>query len=239
MVETYKFKARMFATACLVVVIGMGVFNCVYFDIGRTLDSNLSATKLYREEFNKIPDGAIFMPNYAWEWEAIYKYNKDNGKHIYPICIDVLPSEMYRAKLAKDGVKFIESDDENVSIKSSEMAKSIALLNENVYTTQVYDAKTFGTHVVKATPDIVANVDKDKIAQITKSPQIQWKPYAPYSIMTTEIFITDWNYILYSNFNLRLFGGLASIGLILTWVYYWIDGRKKKEDIDENNTNGN
>lgn len=232
MVDLYKFKAKVFVSACTVVVIGMGVFNCVYFDIGNTLDPNLSATKLYREEFNKIPDGAIFMPNYAWEWESIYKYNMDNNKHIYPICIDVLPSEMYQQKLIKDGIKLDTSLDENVIIKASEMAKSIALLNDNVWTTQVYDAQTFGTYVVKATPDIVANVDREKIKQISTNPQIAWKPYNPYKIMDTSLFISDWSYILYSNYNLRLFGGLASIGLILTWLYYWVTSRKDNKCIE-------
>ena len=236
MVTDYGFKARIFATATLVIVLGLGIFNCIYFDIGRTLDSNLSATKLYREEFDKIPDGSIFMPNYAWEWEAIYKYKMDTGKDIYPICIDVLPSSMYQQTLIKDGIVMEASDNENISIKASEMAKSIALLNENVWTTVSVDPRTFGSEVipVNRNPNLVANVDRERIEQITNNPQIQWKPYNPYEIMTTEIFIEKWNYLLYSNWNVRFFASWASIGLIIMWLFnYFSYKRKMADEVEE------
>jgi len=222
---------RVVQYACVVSVVGLGLFNVWFFDIGRTLDSNLGATKLFREEFNKIPDGAIFMPNYAWEWEAIYKYNADNEKKIYPICIDILPSETYREQLIKDGVKLKVSEAENVSIKSSEIAKSIVELNDNVWTTVSTDPRTFTSEVVetKRNASFVANVDREKIAKINNNPPIKWKPYNPFRVMDTSLFITDWGYILYSNYNLRFFLGWGSIGLIIMWVFNWVSNRKTKE----------
>jgi hypothetical protein len=222
--------AKVFQAASLICVLGFGLFNLQFFDIGRTLDKDLGATKLYREEFNKIPDGAIFMPSYAWEWEAIYKYNADNNKIIYPICIDILPSETYQQSLINDGIKLIPSDEENISIKASEIAKSIVTLNDNVWTTVSTNPRTFTSEVVETNhnADLVANVDKEKIDQITNNPQIQWMPYSPYEIFTTEIFITRWNYILYSNWNLRFFAGWASLGLILVWLFNWINNRRDK-----------
>jgi hypothetical protein len=175
------------------------------------------------------------MPNYAWEWEAIFKYNKDNNKNIYPICIDVLPSELYREQLREDGIKLLESDAKNISIKASEIAKSIVALNDNVWTTKVYDARTFGTEVVATNHNegLVANVDRERIKQIVDHQQIAWKPYNPFSVMTTELFLTDWSYILYSNYNVRMFASLIVAGLFLNWLLWWfLNRRNKREDID-------
>jgi len=221
---------KAFRVVTVIIIVGFGMFNCFYFDIGKNLDKDLSATKLFREEFNKLPDNSIFMPNYAWEWEAIYKYTKDTGKNIYPICIDILPSEMYREQLIKDGIKLVGSNDANVSIKSSEMAKSIAELNDNVWTTVSYDTYTFGSHVVPTNKSsaLVANVDRDKIKQVSENPQILWKPYNPYDIITTCIFITDWNYILFSNYNVRMFASLACAGLLINWFLWRINNKKEK-----------
>lgn len=241
LVERYHFKAKVFAAATLAVVVGLGAFNCWFFDIGQNLDQGLSATKLYREEFNKLPDNAIFMPNYAWEWEAIYKYNKDYDKNIYPICIDILPSDMYRKKLKEDGINLTDSEAKNISIKASEVAKSIVELNDNVWTTQVYDARTFGTAVVATNhnSNLVANVDKERIKQIIENPQIQWMPYNPYEIFTTEIFIEKWGYCLYSTWNVRVFASLIVIGLFLNWIF-WRLGRRGKNDqiVDEGDESG-
>ena len=101
LVKRYGQKARWLGAVTLMVIVGLGVYNANYFDIGRRLDQNMSASNFYYNEFTKIPDKTIFMPNYAWEWEAIYKYNADYGKHIYPICIDILPSKLYQEQLTK------------------------------------------------------------------------------------------------------------------------------------------
>lgn len=232
MVDKYKIKAQVFQYATLVVILGLGIFNGYYFDIGQTLDKDLSATKLYREEFAKLPDNAIFMPNYAWEWEAIFKYNKDFNKNVYPICIDILPSATYRDQLIKDGIKLTESKAENVSIKSSEIAKSIVALNDNVWTTVSYDPYTFGSNVVETNHDtsLVANVDREKIKQIKENPQIQWKPYNPFDIITTRIFISSWGYVLYSNWSVRFFASWACAGLIIVWLFNWFTNRRSKSD---------
>jgi hypothetical protein len=213
---------KVFQYATLITVLGFGIFNVQYFDIGRTLDKNLGATQLYRVEFEKLPNDSIFMPNYAWEWEAIYKYNADTGKKIYPICVDILPSETYQEALIQDGIKLTPSKAENISIKASEIAKSIVALNDNVWTTISTDPKTFTSKVVETNhnSDLVANVDKEKIQQQIDNPQILWKPFNPYSIMTTELFITDWGYIQGSNRNVR---NTMYIFIVLLAVVYCIN----------------
>jgi len=232
----YKWAIKCFNYIAVFVVLGFGVYNANYFDIGRTLDKDLSATQLFREEFEKLPDNAIFMPNYAWEWEAIYKFNKDNGKNIYPICIDILPSKLYQQQLIKDGIKLVASENSNHSILASETAKSIVELNDNVWTTVVYDPYTFGSNVVATNRDssFVANVDRAKIQQISENPQVQWKPYHPYHIIDTSLFITSWNYILFSNWNVRFFASWASIGLLLMWLFNWFTNRRTKVELEEN-----
>ena len=225
-----KYNGKILQVAIVIFVVGIGLYNVNFFDIGRTLDKDLSATKLYNEEFSKLPDNAIFMPNYAWEWEAIYKYNKDYNKSIYPICIDILPSDLYQGQLRKDGINVIDSEHENISMKAQEIANSIVELNDNVWTTRVIDSRTFGSMVIPTNGDIltVNKVDIKRIEEISDNPQWKFKPYNPYDIMTTSVFITDWSYLLYSNWNVRLFAGLASIGMILNWFIFILPNKGNK-----------
>lgn len=219
----------------LVSIVCFGIFNANYFDIGRTLDKNMSTARLYNEQFNKIPDGAIFMPNYAWEWEAIYKYNADNGKHIYPICIDILPSENYREQLRNDGMKFVASTNPNSSIMAGETAQSIIALNDNVWTTISTHPETLETDVVPANHDIgLVNVmTQQELNQIAEHPQIKWKPWNPYSIMTTSILVTEWRNQLLSTWNVRLFACLGLGSWFVMWLWERIKKKREMQDEDE------
>ncbi len=230
MVERFGSKAQRLGAVILLVILGLGIFNASYFDLGRTLDPQLSASKLYYTEFAKIPDGAVFMPNYAWEWEAIFKYNKDYNKHIYPICIDVLPSDLYRKQLRTDGIKLVDSDDSNVSVASKEMAESIVALNDNVWLTISISPRTFGSEVIPANHNtsLIPKLDESIMQKNAANPDWQWKPYNPYDILTTSIFISDWHDVILSNYNLRFFVSLASIGLILNWLIFILPRKKTK-----------
>ena len=235
MVRKYGVKAVHFRTATVIVVIGFGIFNANFFDIGRTLDPNMSASKLYHVEFAKIPDDAIFMPNYAWEWEAIYKYNMDYGKNIYPICIDVLPSENYQEQLRNDDIVFVESNHLNRSVLSKEVAMSIVALNDNVWTTVSTDPSTFGTEVVNANGDtsLIVPIDIERITQMEQNPQWAWKPYNPYDIITASITVTHWNYVLLSNWSVSFFITLAAIGLLLNWLVFILPQRRSRKEEEE------
>ncbi len=206
------------------VILGIGVFNTIFFDIGRTLDSDMSAANLYHNEFPKIPDGAIFMPQDDAAWEAIYKYNADFGKHIVPVCKDALPSPIYQQQLAKDGVKLSLSQSKNMSVISTDVAKSVIALNDNAWTTVWVDPSTFGSKVVSANHDVslVEGFTEETMRQIADNPQWKWKPSNPYAIITASICVTQWKNQLLSNYNLMFFTLLTVGGLLLNKLLYKI-----------------
>jgi len=234
LVERYGKHAKNFAIASLVVVLGFGAFNVNYFDIGRTLDPKLSATNLYYNEFTKIPDNSIVLLNGgAWEWEAVFLYNMDNDKHLIPICIDVLPAGGYRDELERQGVKMIAGTHENIGVASRETARSIVELNDDVWITVITDPYTFESVAVPANNDVslVTMPDMQKIHDVAEHPTIKWKPYPPYDVLDSSLFITDWNYVLSSNYNVSWFFELAVIGLVLNWFLF---ERKKKKGVASN-----
>jgi hypothetical protein len=212
-----------------VTIIGFGIFNLNFFDVGRTLDPNMSTSREFRQEFNKIPDGAIFMPNYAMEGEAIYQYNADNGKHIYPICMDILPSPLYREQLRKDGIKFVDSTNENYSIMGRETAQSIVAMNENVWTSVSTIPETIQMDVVPANHDIslVEILTEEKLHEISDKPKILWKPWNPYSIISNDISQLAWRNQLLSTWNVRLFACLGLSGWYLAWAIEKLQKRRK------------
>lgn len=232
MVNKYGLTAHGFVAVTFAIIVGFGIFNCNYFDIGRTLDPNMSTARLYYSEFKKIPDGAIFMPNYAMEWEAIYKYNADYGKNIYPICMDILPSENYREQLRNDGIKFVVSDNPNFSIMARETAQSIILMNDNVWTTISTIPETLQTDVVPANGDInlVEILTEEKLREIADNPKILWKPWKPYDILTNSISQKEWRNQLLSTWSVRFFACLGVSTWFLIWL--WERWRKKRDEKD-------
>lgn len=230
LIEHHGKKMVRLAIVTVIVLVGFGGYNLNFFDIGRTLDKNMSASKLFYEEFDKIPDGAIFMPVYVANWEAIYQYNRDNNKHIYPVCYDVLPSQGYLNQLTKDGVKFIKGTNKNLSVQAMETARSIVTLNDNVWTTVWTDPSTFGSEVVNANHDIslVSIYDEELIKQTAENPQWHWKPYAPYDILSNSICILQWNYVLLSNHNISRVLLYGVMGWALVYFVANFAKRKKK-----------
>jgi len=231
MTNKYGLTAHGFVAVTFAIIVGFGIFNLNYFDIGRTLDPNMSTARLYHQEFAKIPNGAIFMPNYAMEWEAIYKYNADYGKSIYPICMDILPSENYREQLRNDGIKFVDSDNPNCSIMGRETAQSIVLMNDNVWTTISTIPETLQTDVVPANGDIslVEILTEEKWHEIADNPKILWKPWNPYDIITNSISQKEWRNQLLSTWNVRFFACLG----ISTWFLMWLWERWRKKRREE------
>ena len=222
----YYMTGQALIALVIVSVITFGAYNSIYFSMGKVTDPQLSASKLYREEFPKIPDKAIFLPAYAWEWEAIYLYNADTGKHIYPICADMMNSEMYREQLQKDGVKLVYGTHENLSRRAQETAMSVIRLNDNVWTTVSTDPPTIASKVVNADHNekyVVTSSDAI-IEQIKRSPQIEWKPYNPYDIMTTSIMVTEWRNVVFSTWSVGYFANWLILGLIINHFLF----RKKK-----------
>jgi hypothetical protein len=232
--ERYHVRAKVLVYASYVCIIGVGVFNGYYFDIGKVTDPNMSASKLYYEEFPKIPSDGIFMPNGGWNWEAIFLYNRENGKHIYPICIDILPNEIYREQLKKDGIKLEFDEEAGLSLAAMKTAQSIIELNDNVYTTVYTDVKTFGCVVVNANHDksLVMPVDEALIKKNETNPDWQWIPDNPYEIMRTSLFMTKWGYAVvspYYNFRTFMILFLLIYGSMIV-VPKLFNRRKKKNE---------
>ncbi len=230
----YAKRMETFRVVVFLTIIGFGIFNFNYFDLGRTLDPNMSTARLYYSEFAKIPDGAIFMPNYAMEWEAIYKYNADYNKHIYPICMDILPSQNYREQLRKDGIKFTDSTNPNYSIMGRETAQSIVASNDNVWVTVSTILETLQTDVVPANGNIslVEILTEEKLHEIADNPKWLWKPWNPYSILTNDISVREWRNQLLSTWNVRFFASLFLSGWFLMWLWEKWQKRRKGEDED-------
>jgi len=192
--------------ACMAVVICLGIYNCYYFNIGTTLDSHLGATQYY-QELSTVPDYSIVMPNGGWYWEAIFLYNRENNKHLIPVCEDNLPSLTYHKELEAEGIKLTPNTDPNLSIESNEMAQSIIALNDNVWTTVYTDPQTFSVNVVEANHDtsLIPALNMALIQQNDTHPTWKFKPYNHYDILTTSLFVNSWSYVIMSKYNLRLF----------------------------------
>ncbi len=206
------------AYAVGIVAVGLLIFNINCLDIGRTLDPNLSAQKFYDEELPKIPDGDIFMTNSGWEWQLCLLYNKEESRNIIPICIGTLTGEPYLDQIEKWGVK-LERCGRNMgdNERNGLVAKSILELNSNVWMDAPTDPTTYGARVIRGD-----NGQADTLLTRTgnTSPKWNFKPSNPYSQVTGDIQVKNWGFLTYSNWNMRLFIGLASIGLILNWLMF-------------------
>ncbi len=203
-------------------------FNANYFDIGRTLDPELSATKYYNEELNKVPDGQILMPYYGWEWAAIYSYNKEYDRQIIPVCIDVLISPVYQEQLKAQGIKFEDNNAQSRIMRQNYIAASIAELNDNVWTTRPTTPRTYGS-------EIFLVEDSSVLQKIpTEPPAVwHWKPSNPYDIITGAIEVQEWNFITLSNRNMLFFIVVIGFSLFTYWLLVQAWNKKKKEKSDE------
>ncbi len=215
-------------------------YNVNYFDIGRTLDPDLSATRFYKEELPKIPDGQILLAQQGWEWAIVFPYNANEGKSIIPICVGTLPDDTYRKLwLDKYGIKYIvPNEDYNKyhSDTSIRIAKSIIELNQNVWTTEATDDKTYGARIIMGTGnEDVINKTSQAIDVLDSKRGGVWafRPSNPYDIITGSIEVVEWQYITFSNYNCLFFFILGTIGLIPAWIVYMLVVKRKKWSFEE------
>ncbi len=141
-------------------IILLGV-HANYFDLGRTLDPNLAATRFYDKELPKMQDGDIFVTMAAWEWIEVYLYNKEEDRHIIPVCVGVLASERYQDMLRAQGVKLDslmtdvqpmtgESNANALNQKQVAVALSILEKNDRVWVSHSTEPEVYGAIVVPA-----------------------------------------------------------------------------------------
>jgi hypothetical protein len=234
--QRYYEWGRVLTAVIVISVVGFGVFNANYFDIGRTLDPNMSVTEYYTKELPKVPNGSIYMPLWGWEWEAAFKYNKDTNAHLIIVNEDMLVNPLYQKQIENEGVKLVSSDNKNQSIAAKEMAQSIIQLN-NVWTTVTTDPSTFGCKVVQANHNVnLAPLPNEAlIAQLTSHPPWQWKPYNPYDVMTTAIIQSQsWQYVVMSNRSLFFFLDWGGGFLLMYWlIYTYVEKSNKKKRVKD------
>lgn len=230
----------------LVSSVGMMGYNASYFDIGRSLDPNLSATQFYEQELPKIPDGQILLTQQGWEWTMVFLYNKEEGRNIIPACTGMLPSVVYRDMLQAQGVNVVDYPDENMSTRPTLIGESIFRLNDNVWSTISTDPATYGATVipVKQNGSFVTEVAYDKgyyykgkallmmspksITDGTMDMQWQFKPSNPYDIMTGSIEVKQWIWIVFSNYSVLTMTMMALVGAVPCWIIYMKFIKKKK-----------
>ncbi|GAG18740.1 unnamed protein product, partial [marine sediment metagenome] len=198
----------------LLVAVGLMVFNANYFDIGRTLDPNLSARKFYDEELPKIKDGDIFMAG-GWTWAITYLYNKEEGRNIVPVCIDILPSERYLRMLEAKGINLVRTKSDSTIDKQWEVALSIAQNNPNVWITKETIPSQYEFEVVLAEGN---DHLMTRWFGHQKQPEIVWKPSNPYGIITGAIEVEEWKFILHSTHNMRFVFTWAVFGYFIFWL---------------------
>jgi len=205
--------------------VGLLVFNANYFDIGRTLDPNLSAKEYYNQELHKVPDGAILVAQQGWEWACIPKFNKEENRNIIPVCTGTLPSKYYQDWLKAQGVKMDIPEVVRYEF-SSDIAASILKMNDNVWLTTPTDPKTYGAEIVpaKGNKNLLGNTSH----AVLSTNEWKWKPSNPYDIITGAIEVKEWVAIVVSNYNIQTFAMLGMIGLVPVWIGHMLFIRKKK-----------
>jgi hypothetical protein len=186
--------------------IGLMAFNCNYFDIGRTLDKNMSA-KNYYEQLSIVPDNNILIATQGWEWTVIFVYNQYEHRNIIPVASGNLSSAIYRQSLLETyGIKSTGYPTPgSLLIEEKLVINSVIAENDNVWITETRDASTYGCEIVKATHPVV--VDYTPLI-----PTWKIKPNNPYDIITGAVEIRDWEPIMMSNYNVALFFLLGCIG---------------------------
>ena len=197
-------------------------FNANYFDIGRTLDPEMSATKFYNEELTKIPDGDYFMGG-GWTWAMVYLYNREEGRNIIPISIDALPDDNYRASLDKVGIRYKKMDNDSYITKQGELAISIAQLNDGIWIAKETKPEVYQYEIVaaKGNEDYLGRWIGQDI-----NPTWRWKPSNPYKFISGELEVAEWHHILWSSHNAFYVISLAIYGYALVWIVIHLWKRK-------------
>lgn len=218
------------AYATLALAICLMGFNLNYFDIGRTLDPNLSAHKYYTEELPKLNDGDILLTG-GWTWAIAYLYNKEEGRELIPICTDILPSDKYLDQLEDNGIKLTRSTSDVHLERTFGNALSIVENNPNVWLAKETNPSTYEYELVPAEGN--EWLFTRWLGYETKA-EWRWKPSNPYHFITGALEVSEWKFILKTNHNmlLAMTSGLTSIAIYLAITKY--SNRKKK--LAEQNT---
>ena len=215
------------AIVFFVLIIGAVDFH--YMDIGVMLDPELSAVKYYTEELPKVPDGQVLMPQYAWEWAAIYPYNRNENRNITPVCIDTLLSPVCQQQLRDDGILFEDNFAKNILERQCFIATSIVTLNDNIWTTQSSVPETYGAKIVPATVDMVTEMLEIKSSDRTLEPQWHFKPSNPMGIITGSIEVNEWHWITWSpNRSCIMFVAWGMFGYFPYWLIERILSKRRK-----------
>jgi hypothetical protein len=221
---------------CISAVAILGVTTYKY-DIGNHLDPNLSATKFYEEELPKIPDGGIFISVAAWEWEEIYLYNKLNDKHLIGVSVPTLPAEIYRNMLKEQGVNVIDtmpdvrvgvSDSHELNTKQVDIALYIIANNDNVWVSRSTDPSTYGAEIIPAKGN--ENQISRWLGEEEVNPEVQWMPDNPWMIISGELEVEKWVFIVQSNKTFLWLCTLAGGGFLMVFIPWGIVERRRKKE---------
>jgi hypothetical protein len=199
--------------------------NVWYFDIGRHLDSDMSAMKFYND-LDKIPDGDKFMGG-GWTWAMVYVYNYEENRNIIPISVDALPSDEYLSLLDENGIKYIPNNNESYITKQGEIAVSIAELNDGIWIAKETKPEVYQYEIepAKGNEPYIGRW----IGQEIEAGHWQWKPSNPWKFISGELEISEWHHILWSSQNMLRYGILIAVIIgIINYVSKMF--KKRKED---------
>jgi len=212
-----------FAYAIIIIAVLLAGFNVNYYDIGRTLDPEMSTERFYHEELTKIPDGDIFMGS-GWTWAIVYLYNKENGTNIIPILLDNLPSEEYQDILISKGIQLERSDSKDHITRQGEVALSIVELNDGVWTEKIVKPEYYQYVIepAKGNEDYIGRWIGDKV-----EPEWRFMPSNPYKFISGELEIAEWHHVLRSNHNANFVIMICLYVVVFMLVLDRLSRRKK------------
>jgi hypothetical protein len=215
--------------------LGMLIVNVNYFDVGVTLDKEMSARKFWNE-LDRVKDGEILMAQQGWEWAMVFPYNKDNDRNIIPICAGTLASEDYQKQVRDEyGIKFeIPENKEDLTLVGlqNEIIKSIVRENSDkvIWGTYPANPRTYEAAVMIVDEDddwMYGNIPQG-ITDGTMNMKWQWRPDNPYDIITGAVEVEKWVFIVFSNYNVMMFGMLGVIGAVPVWIGWNLIVKKKR-----------
>jgi hypothetical protein len=215
---------------CSLIMLGV---NINFFDLGRNLDPNLTATEFYNKEYPKVPDNGILMSMLSGgEWQMTFYYNKNEGKHIIPICVGMLTNPAYQKQLETQGVKLTSNDIENMTDSEIMIALSIIRENDSVWLAKSTTPQDYGSEIV---PAIGNEAELTKWLGYKVEPTWQFKLSNPYDIVSGSIE-QEWNFIIRSNKTAMWLFVLAIGGFMVVWYIIKIfENRKRKKEKGLNN----
>jgi hypothetical protein len=209
-----KFKNhKVLSVAIVAVVIVVGIFNGWYFNIGSTLDKNLSVSNLYYNEFSKMSNGSILicsnLPK-GTNLSLVSKYNKEYDINIKEVDASELWDSEYLDKLQNNGIELIANSN------TSETTQSIITLNQNVWVMKLINPEVYEFEIVKAeNTNQIINLQE-------KNTEIKWQinPSNPYKILTSSPYLTEWQNAILSKYNFRLIALAVGVLVVVSITIY-------------------